>query len=138
MVKLSEKKKKDLLRDKVLKHANKKEPSFPILIKGLESYDDEWNFQMAAHLLRRTTIGPTIEEINQSVSDGLDVTISKLLDQSPVSFDPPINYLDDEDNDCKEPCHRSQPLKLSQEGQNRFGQHCLGQTTFVQMEEHLG
>ena len=69
MVKLSEKKKKDLLRDKVLKHANKKEPSFPILIKGLESYDDEWNFQMAAHLLRRTTIGPTIEEINQSVMD---------------------------------------------------------------------
>lgn len=99
MVKLSEKKKKDLLRDKVLKHANKKEPSFPILIKGLESYDDEWNFQMAAHLLRRTTIGPTIEEINQSVSDGLDVTISKLLDQTPVNFDPPINYLDDEDNE---------------------------------------
>ena len=53
---------------------------------------------MAAHLLRRT-IGPTIEEINQSVSDGLDVTISKLLDQTPVSFDPPINYLDDEDNE---------------------------------------
>ena len=52
---------------------------------------------MAAHLLRRTTIGPTIEEINKSVEDGLEKTIEKLLDENRINIDPPINYQDDED-----------------------------------------
>ena len=97
MAKLSEKKKKALRRDKVLKHANQKEPTFPSFIAGLESYSGNWNFQMAAHLLRRTTIGPTIEEINKSVEDGLEKTIEKLLDENRINIDPPINYQDDED-----------------------------------------
>ncbi len=97
MAKLSEKKKKALRRDKVLKHANQKEPIFPSFIAGLESYSGNWDFQMAAHLLRRTTIGPTIEEINKSVEDGLEKTLEKLLDENRINIDPPINYQDDED-----------------------------------------
>ena len=97
MVKLSEKKKKDFRRDKVLKHANKTEPEFPSFIAGLDTYSGSWDFQMAAHLLRRTTIGPSIEEINQSVTDGLEKTLEKLLDEKFISVDPPINYQDEDD-----------------------------------------
>ena len=99
MANLSEKKKKDFRRDKVLKHANQVEPTFPAFIAGLETYSGNWDFQMAAHLLRRTTIGPTIEEINESVEDGLDKTIEKLLDESESNIQPPINYQDEEDSE---------------------------------------
>ena len=99
MANLSEKKKKDFRRDKVLKHANQVEPTFPAFIAGLETYSGNWDFQMAAHLLRRTTIGPTIEEINESVGDGLDKTIEKLLDESGSNIHPPINYQDEEDSE---------------------------------------
>ena len=99
MANLSEKKKKDFRRDKVLKHANQVEPTFPAFIAGLETYSGNWDFQMAAHLLRRTTIGPTIEEINESVEDGLDKTIAKLLDESGSNIQPPINYQDEEDSE---------------------------------------
>ena len=99
MANLSEKKKKDFRRDKVLKHANQVEPTFPAFIAGLETYSGNWDFQMAAHLLRRTTIGPTIEEINESVEDGLDKTIAKLLDESESNIQPPINYQDEEDSE---------------------------------------
>ena len=51
MVKLSEKKKKDIRRDKVLKYANKIEPKFPSFIAGLDTYSGNWDFQMASHLL---------------------------------------------------------------------------------------
>ena len=97
MVKLSEKKKKDIRRDKVLKYANKIEPKFPSFIAGLDTYSGNWNFQMAAHLLRRATIGPTLEEINQSVQDGLDKTLDRLLDEKTINISPPINYLDEDD-----------------------------------------
>ena len=97
MVKLSEKKKKDFRRDKVLKHANKIEPQFPTFIAGIDNYSGNWDFQMAAHLLRRTTIGPSIEEINQSVTDGLEKTLEKLLDEKIIDVDPPINYQDEDD-----------------------------------------
>ena len=96
MVKLYEKKKKDFRRDKVLKHANKTEPEFPSFIAGIDTYSGSWDFQMAAHLLRRTTIGPSIEEINQCVTDGLDKTLEKLLDEKVISSDPPINYQDED------------------------------------------
>ncbi len=97
MVKLSEKKKKDIRRDRVLKYANKIEPKFPSFIAGLDTYSGNWDFQMAAHLLRRATIGPTLEEINQSVQDGLDNTLDKLLDEKTINISPPINYQDEDD-----------------------------------------
>jgi len=97
MGKVSEKKKNTLKRDKVLKFANAELPSFPKLIAGTEGYSGNWNFEKAAHLLRRTTIGPTLEEINKSVEEGLDKTLEKLLDNSEKIFEPPINYADGKD-----------------------------------------
>ena len=97
MANLTEKKKSIKNRDKVLARANKKLPSFPKQIAGLEEASTQWDFEKAAHLLRRTTIGPTYNEIKESVSDGFEKTLSKILDDSPKSFDPPLNFLDEED-----------------------------------------
>jgi len=97
MANLVEKKKYLNKRDKVFRAANKKLPSFPKEIAGLEENSAGWNFEKAAHLLRRTTIGPTYDEIKESVEDGLDKTLSKLLDDTPKSFDPPLNFLNEED-----------------------------------------
>ena len=68
MGKESEKKKNTIRRDKVLKTAIKKLPEFPRNIAGLEDYSENWNFETAAHLLRRTCFGPKISEINQAVA----------------------------------------------------------------------
>ena len=97
MANLVEKKKSLNKRDKVLARANKKLPSFPKEIAGLEESSSDWNFEKAAHLLRRATIGPTLEEINKSVEEGLDKTLEKLLDNSEKIFEPPINYADGKD-----------------------------------------
>ena len=97
MANLTEKKKSTNKRDKVLARGNKKIPRFPRQIAGLEESSTEWNFEKAAHLLRRTTIGPTYKETTESVKDGLDKTLRKLLDDTPKSFNPPQNFLDEED-----------------------------------------
>ena len=97
MTNLTEKKKSKNNRDKVLARANKKLPSFPRQIAGLEEASIQWDFKKAAHLLRRATIGPTLEEINKSVEEGLDKTLEKLLDNSEKIFEPPINYADGKD-----------------------------------------
>ncbi len=54
-------------------------------------YSGIWGFEQAAHLLRRTTFGPTHAEIKQAVADGLDSTISLLFQDKPLP-DPPIMY----------------------------------------------
>ena len=63
MVKLSEKKKKDFRRDKVLKHANKIEPEFPSFIAGLDTYSGNWDFQMAAPVSYTHLTLPTIYSV---------------------------------------------------------------------------
>ena len=44
-----------------------------------------WNEANAAHLLRRAAFGGTPQQIARAVSDGLDLTVSKLLDYSTIS-----------------------------------------------------
>ena len=74
------KKKSSIKRDKVLKHANKKLPDFPLPIAHLdEEYNGTWNFETAAHLLRRTTFGPKLSEIEKAVVLGKSASINKLL-----------------------------------------------------------
>ena len=97
MGKESEKKKNAIRRDKVLKTANKKLPEFPRNIAGLDDYSENWNFETAAHLLRRTCFGPKLSEINQAVALGMDGSIEKLLNQEELTPDPPLNDRDYED-----------------------------------------
>lgn len=58
---------------------------------SLEPYSGPWNFQLAAHLLRRTTFGPSKADIDLAVSQGLTVSIDQLLIPK-EEIDPPIYY----------------------------------------------
>jgi len=60
---------------------------------GLSPYTGTWNYATAAHLLRRATFGPTHEMIKQAVSDGLNLTITKLLSKISEPA-PPVIYTD--------------------------------------------
>lgn len=57
---------------------------------SLDPFSGPWTFAEAAHLLRRTIVGPTKAEIDISVAEGLGPTIDKLLDLGDVP-DGPLN-----------------------------------------------
>ena len=60
--------------------------------KNLNSSRDNFNFEDASHLLMRTTIGPTLEEINAAVNLGLDATLDILFKKIEVP-DPPGDWV---------------------------------------------
>lgn len=58
---------------------------------GLEPYTGPWTKTQAAHLLRRTTFGPTVETIHQSFQMGLPATLEALFADLPMP-ELPRNY----------------------------------------------
>ncbi len=58
---------------------------------GLTPYSGPFNIEQAAHLLRRTTFGPTRSLIKQAWDDGLNKTLDNLLAVKPLPA-PPLNY----------------------------------------------
>jgi len=71
-------------------YKNKKEPNYNRKIKGLAPYTGLWDKNTAKHLLNRTLFGFKKDELNTAVSDGLSVTLNKLL-SAPLSPAPPLN-----------------------------------------------
>ena len=67
-----------------------------ILNSGLEPYTGPWEWEQAAHLLRRTTFGPNLTQIEQAISDGLDLTVDQILTDLPP-LAPPVNYFFEDD-----------------------------------------
>lgn len=63
---------------------------------GLEPFSGLWDFEKAAHLLRRTTFGPTYPQMNQAVTAGLEATVDQLFENTPLP-PPPVNYYFEED-----------------------------------------
>lgn len=61
------------------------------MLSGLMPYMGPWTFEQAAHLLRRTTFGPTAAQIQAAVANGMEATIAELLADRPQP-DPPINH----------------------------------------------
>ena len=57
---------------------------------GLEPYQGSWNRETAGHLLRRTVIGPTADEISAAASSSLDFVLPELL-QELAAPSPPID-----------------------------------------------
>lgn len=57
---------------------------------SLIPYSGSWTTSEAAHLLRRTIHGPTLEQINTAVSDGMATTVANLLTTPPIN--PPVAY----------------------------------------------
>lgn len=58
---------------------------------GLDPYTGPWEYEQAAHLLRRAMFGPTYAQIRQSVEQGMEVAIDTLFAQTSLPA-PPINY----------------------------------------------
>ena len=52
----------------------------------LTAYSGSWTWREAAHLLRRSMMGPTEAEIKQAVSDGMAATITKLMQSHSVDL----------------------------------------------------
>ncbi len=63
---------------------------------GLEPYQGPWEFDQAAHLLRRAMFGPTKSQILQVVDMGLQAAVDKLLADTPAP-DLPVNVNYDND-----------------------------------------
>ncbi|MEL6986490.1 MAG: DUF1800 domain-containing protein [Bacteroidota bacterium] len=57
---------------------------------SLSPFTGEWTYELAAHLLRRTTFGPNKEEIAQSENRGLTWTINQLFKEIPLP-EAPLN-----------------------------------------------
>lgn len=57
----------------------------------LNPYSGTWSFAQAAHLLRRTTFGPTYDQITTVVDNGLTGSVDTLLSSQPLP-DPPIHF----------------------------------------------
>lgn len=66
-------------------------PAATAVLSGLAPYMGAFEFEQAAHLLRRTTFGPTYQQIKDAVNDGLDATLQKLLEDRPLP-DGPLNH----------------------------------------------
>ncbi len=72
---------------------------FPANVKndtGLQAFSGTWTKHHAAHLLRRTTFGPTFEEINEAFDLGLQGTLNRLF-QPKLQPEPPINHSNNND-----------------------------------------
>ncbi len=63
----------------------------PPPVSGLAPYTGPWTRAQAAHLLRRTTFGPTKAMIDAAVQAGLNATLTQLLADQPMP-DPPVNH----------------------------------------------
>lgn len=69
-------------------------------IPSINVYTGPWTYETAAHLLRRTTFGPTHELITKSVSLGLTGTLVQLFKSLRLPA-PPLRYINNvEDPNC--------------------------------------
>ncbi len=63
---------------------------------NLDTYSGEWNYEKAAHLLRRTMFGASHDQIKEAVAAGMEATVDLLLTVSDAP-PPPIYYDYDQD-----------------------------------------
>ncbi|MDF1696281.1 MAG: DUF1800 domain-containing protein [Saprospiraceae bacterium] len=72
-------------------HVKKQEETPPLLVSSLTPYSGPWTFAEVAHLLRRTTFGPSYTTIKEVEALGMEATVDQLLSVLPMP-DPPINF----------------------------------------------
>ncbi len=58
---------------------------------SMAPYFGVWSKMLAAHLLRRTTLGPTQAQIDAAFSDGVDLAVENIL-QSSILTDEPVTW----------------------------------------------
>lgn len=62
---------------------------------SMAPYAGVWSKELAAHLLRRTTLGPNQAQIDNVLTDGVDLSVDNIL-QTNISPDEPITWHPDE------------------------------------------
>ena len=72
-------------------HFKVKGTASTLLNTALDPYDGPWDFAQAAHLLRRCTFGPNLQQIQTAVEQGLDATVETLFTM-PAAPIPPVNF----------------------------------------------
>lgn len=68
----------------------------PAVNSGLDPYTGSWEYEQAAHLLRRSMFGPKYAQIKDSINQGLEATIDLLFAEAPIP-EPPLNFTEAED-----------------------------------------
>jgi len=68
------------------------------MLTGLSPYNGPWDYQMAAHLLRRTMYGPTNAQIKNAVQAGMSATLTQLLNPGSLPEEPVNYYLETDPN----------------------------------------
>lgn len=68
------------------------------LTNTLNPYTGPWGYEQAAHLLRRTTFGPTYAQIKEAVDQGMAMTLYTLFDNTPMPPDPVNFYFQNDPN----------------------------------------
>lgn len=63
----------------------------PFVLSGLEPYSGPWEYEQAAHLLRRAAFGASRANIRLAVDQGLAATLDQLFADLPMP-EPPINH----------------------------------------------
>ena len=81
----------------ISKFANKALPATPRSLAGLTAYTGPWGPVQAAHLLRRTTFGPTRAEINTAAGQTLTQVLDRLLTAPATPAGPVMGYTGDPD-----------------------------------------
>ena len=54
-------------------------PSSQPTTYSLSPYSGIWTYSEAAHLLRRTTFGPSKQQIENAINDGMFLTVENLI-----------------------------------------------------------
>lgn len=68
----------------------------PLVLSGLDPYEGDWEYEQAAHLLRRAMFGPTHGQIKTAIQEGMDATVNTLLTDLPTP-EPPLNFNNDDE-----------------------------------------
>lgn len=68
----------------------------PLVLSGLDPYTGTWDYEQAAHLLRRAMFGPTNAQIKTAIQDGMNTTVETLLTDLPMPT-PPLNSSNEDD-----------------------------------------
>ena len=124
-----------LLMGKQKKSASELTTSVTTVTNTFDTYTGTWGFEQAAHLLRRTTFGPTYAQINQATSDGLNATISKLFENQSLPADPIYYNFENDPNIANGESWVDEPTNFQISGLNGARKRSLQGWSFKNIRE---
>jgi uncharacterized protein (DUF1800 family) len=124
-----------LLMGKQKKSVSKLTAAAVTVTNTFDPYTGAWGFEQAAHLLRRTTFGPTYAQMKQATSDGLDATISLLFESQPLPADPIYYNFEDDPNIANGESWVDEPTNFTISGLNGGRKRSLQGWSFKAIRE---